>query len=66
MRRWFVMPAALMFAGAQASQAAPLDAGLQQQLMAVYDGYNKAIAAGKLPDALDCAARRRAPMHQRR
>ena len=52
MRRWFVMPAALIFAGAQASQAAPLDAGLQQQLMAVYDGYNKAIAAGKLPDAL--------------
>ncbi len=31
--------------------AAPLDPALQQELLALYDRYNKAIAAGKLADA---------------
>jgi hypothetical protein len=34
-----------------ASFAAPLDLALQQQLLALYDQYNKAIQAGKLADA---------------
>ena len=49
---WFGLLAALMLAMPPASLAAPLDPALQQQLLAVYDSYNKAIAAGKLPDAL--------------
>jgi hypothetical protein len=34
------------------SLAKPLDPPLQQQLLARYDSYNQAIAAGKLHDAL--------------
>jgi hypothetical protein len=34
------------------SHAKPLDPALQQQLLALYDDYNKAIAAGKLTEAL--------------
>src|ERR1700692_3259140 len=52
MRLWCVVLAALVVAGAPVSLAKPLDPALQQQLLGVYDGYNKAIAAGKLPDAL--------------
>lgn len=33
-------------------RAAPLDPALQQQLMGIYDSYNKALAGGKLQDAL--------------
>ena len=43
---------ALLLAAAPRSPARPLDATLQQQLLALYDGYNKAIAAGKLSEAL--------------
>lgn len=46
------MLAALMLAGSPAALAVPLDDGLQQQLIGLYDSYNKAIAAGKLQDAL--------------
>ncbi len=52
MRLWCVVLAALVVAGAPVSLAKPLDPALQQQLLGVYDSYNKAIAAGKLPDAL--------------
>jgi hypothetical protein len=52
MRRWCVILAAFVLAGAPALLAKPLDPALQQQLLGVYDSYNKAIAAGKLPDAL--------------
>jgi hypothetical protein len=51
MRRWLIM-LALLLAAPPAAQAAPLDAALQQQLLAVYDGYNKALLAGKLADAI--------------
>ena len=51
MRRWPVVLAAMLFASALPAVAAPLDATLQQQLLALYDSYNKAIAAGKLPEA---------------
>jgi len=32
--------------------AAPLDPALQQQLLGIYDGYNKALIAGKVADAI--------------
>ena len=51
MRRWPIL-LALLLAGAPAALAAPLDVALQQQLLGIYDGYNKALLAGKLPDAL--------------
>ena len=51
MRRWLVT-LALLLAVPLAARAAPLDAALQQQLLGVYDGYNKALLAGKLPDAI--------------
>lgn len=44
--------AAALFAIAPAVLAKPLDPALQQQLLGVYDGYNKALVAGKVPDAL--------------
>ena len=43
---------ALLLAAAPRSHAKPLDPALQQQLLALYDGYNKALAAGKLTEAL--------------
>jgi hypothetical protein len=43
---------ALLFAVPLAAQALPLDAALQQQLLGIYDGYNKALLAGKLADAI--------------
>jgi hypothetical protein len=52
MRRLSVILAALLSVAASTGLAAPLDPALQQQLLGVYDGYNKAIAGGKLPDAL--------------
>lgn len=52
MRRWSVILAALLFVAALPAFAAPLDATLRQQLVALYDSYNNAIAAGKLQDAL--------------
>jgi hypothetical protein len=52
MRRWPLVLAALLSLAAWPAAAAPLDAGLQQQLLALFDSYNKAIAAGKLPDAV--------------
>lgn len=52
MRRWFVVLAGWLLAAAPPSLARPLDPALQQQLLALYDSYNKAIAAGKLSDAL--------------
>jgi hypothetical protein len=52
MRRWSIILAALLSLAASPAFAAPLDAALQQQLLALFDSYNKAIAAGKLPDAL--------------
>ena len=52
MRRSFLILAALLSLAVGPALAAPLDAALQQQLLALFDSYNKAIAAGKLPDAL--------------
>jgi len=52
MRRWSLILAVLLSFAASPVFAAPLDAALQQQLLALFDSYNKAIAAGKLPDAL--------------
>jgi hypothetical protein len=52
MRHWSVVLIALWIVTALPSQAKPLDPALQQQLVALYDSYNKAIAAGKLQDAL--------------
>ena len=51
MRRWLI-PLALLVAIAPAALAGSLDAALQQQLLAIDAGYNKALLAGKLPDAL--------------
>ncbi len=51
MRRWLVT-LVLLLAVPTATRAAPLDAVLQQQLLGVYDGYNNALLAGKLPDAI--------------
>jgi hypothetical protein len=50
MHRWLLILAAL-FAAAPAI-AAPLDPALQQQLLDIYDGYNKALLAGKVADAM--------------
>jgi hypothetical protein len=61
MRRWPIILAALLSLAAWPALAAPLDAALQQQLLALFDSYNKAIAAGKLPDAL---ALRSAEVHK--
>jgi len=52
MRRWVIALAALLLAVPLTGLARPLDAALQQQLLGVYDSYNKAIVAGKLPEAL--------------
>ena len=52
MRRWFTVLVVVMLVGMGAALAKPLDPALQQQLLALYDSYNKAIAAGKLQDAL--------------
>ncbi len=51
MRRWLIT-LALLLAGSLAASATPLDPALQQQLLGVYDGYNKALLAGKVQDAL--------------
>lgn len=52
MRRWVITLAALLLAVPPAALAGPLDAALQQQLLGIYDGYNKALLAGKVADAL--------------
>lgn len=50
--RYGIILAAMLCIGARLAVAAPLDLALQQELLALYDRYNKAIAAGKLQDAL--------------
>lgn len=50
MRRWLVV--LLLLAVSPPSLAKPLDEALQQQLLGIYDGYNKALLAGKVADAL--------------
>ncbi len=52
MRGFFITVAALWLAAAPPCFAKPLDPSLQQQLLGIYDSYNRAITAGKLPDAL--------------
>jgi len=52
MWRCGIILAAVLCIGARLALAAPLDPTLQQQLLAIYDSYNRAIAAGKWPDAL--------------
>ena len=52
MRPWSIMPAALWLGVPLIALAAPLDPALQQQLLGVYDSYNKAMTAGKLPEAM--------------
>jgi hypothetical protein len=52
MRRWFAVVAMVMLVGVPPCVAKPLDPALQQQLLGVYDSYNKALAAGKMADAL--------------
>jgi len=48
--RWILMLAALL--AATPALAAPLEAPVQQELLALYERYNKLIRAGKLDDAL--------------
>jgi len=50
MHRWLLILAALC--AAAPAIAAPLDPALQQQLLDIYDAYNKALLAGKVPDAM--------------
>lgn len=54
MRRWGVLAGLIVAALAAGSvaQAAPMDGPLQQQLLALYNRYNAAIAGGKLETAL--------------
>jgi hypothetical protein len=55
MRRWLmVLLGSVLFATLSpvAGSTAPLDPALQQQLLDLYERYNKAIAAGKVDDAL--------------
>jgi len=52
MRGWLITLAALWLAAAPPCFAKPLDTALQQQLLGIYDSYNRAITAGKLSDAL--------------
>jgi hypothetical protein len=51
MRVKFIAILLLLTSIATAGIATPLDPALQQELLGVYDRYNKAIAAGKLADA---------------
>jgi hypothetical protein len=51
MRAKFVLTALLIALSGVAVFGAPLDPSLQQELLALYDRYNQAIAAGKLADA---------------
>jgi hypothetical protein len=51
MHRWLAT-LALVLAFSPVASAKPLDAGLQQQLLGLYDGYNHALIAGKVADAL--------------
>ncbi len=52
MRQWVAVLAVLLLAVAPSARGKPLDPALQQQLLDVYAGYNKALAAGNLPEAL--------------
>ena len=52
MRRWFVILSVLFLAIAPQSRAEAVDPALQQQLIALFDNYDQAIAAGKFQDAL--------------
>ncbi|MEJ0018622.1 MAG: hypothetical protein WDN25_19100 [Acetobacteraceae bacterium] len=51
MRRWIIL-ATLLVTCVPGAAAAPLDPALQQDLLALYDRYNKAILAGKLDAAM--------------
>ena len=51
MHGWrFILTA--LFVVAPACMAKPLDPALQQQLLSIYDAYNKAVLAGKVSDAI--------------
>ena len=52
MGRW-IAACAILLAGVSTGWAAPMDAALQQQLLGVYDAYNKDLLAGKLADAVN-------------
>jgi hypothetical protein len=43
---------ALLLAAASPAWATPLDPSLQQQLLGIYDSYNKDLMAGKVADAM--------------
>lgn len=55
-RRWGLVAGLVLalglFAAGEATQARPMDGPLQQQLLALYNRYNAAIASGKLETAL--------------
>lgn len=50
--RWLAALAALVIGAATPALARPLEPALQQQLLGLFDSYNKTIIAGKLPEAL--------------
>lgn len=52
MRRWIAVLAGVL-ASVSAGWAKPMDPALQQQLLAVYDAYNKDLLAGKVADAVN-------------
>lgn len=51
MRRYLVAASLLVGLGG-AAHAVPLDDAMQQQMLGIYDGYNKALLAGKVADAM--------------
>src|SRR5215469_6948502 len=52
MVRW-IAASALLLACVSVGWANPMDPALQQQLLGVYDAYNKDLVAGKLADAVN-------------
>jgi hypothetical protein len=53
MIRYAIGLVALLVAAMPTGHAAPMDAALQQQLLGIYDAYNKDLQAGKLQDAIE-------------
>ena len=51
MRSW-TAAIGLLLAAASPGWAVPMDPSLQQQLLGIYDGYNKDLLAGKVADAM--------------
>lgn len=51
MRAKLTIAAAVLLLFSVTGRAAPLDPAVQQELLGLYDRYNKAIMAGKLPEA---------------